>query len=123
MSFFSAINCMDGRVQSPVNSYLKERFRVDYVDVITEPGPDKILSEQTDAVTIESIQRRLDISLQKHHSKGIAIIGHADCAGNPVSENTHHTHIRDAMKWLGRQYPDKLIVGLWVDKNWQVNAL
>ena len=39
MSFCTAINCMDGRVQLPVIRFLQERFKVDYVDVISEPGP------------------------------------------------------------------------------------
>jgi hypothetical protein len=34
MSFYTTINCMDGRVQFPVISYLMERFVVRYVDVI-----------------------------------------------------------------------------------------
>ena len=37
--FYSAINCMDGRVRLPVISYLRERFGVQHVDVITEAGP------------------------------------------------------------------------------------
>ena len=39
MSFYTTINCMDGRVQLPVISYLMERFGVQYVDAITGPGP------------------------------------------------------------------------------------
>jgi len=39
MIFCTAVNCMDGRVQLPVINYLKERFSANYVDMITEPGP------------------------------------------------------------------------------------
>ena len=38
MCFCTAVNCMDGRVQLPVTSYLQERFNVEHVDSITEPG-------------------------------------------------------------------------------------
>jgi len=45
-SFAAAINCMDGRTQIPVIDYVKRRFRVDHVDMITEPRPIRILAEQ-----------------------------------------------------------------------------
>ena len=46
--FATAITCMDGRIQIPVIEYIKSNYGVDYVDVITEPGPNKILSDNTD---------------------------------------------------------------------------
>ncbi len=73
MSFCTAINCMDGRVQTSVSDFLKDRFGTDYVDVITEPGPDLILAEQSNTALVESIVARLNISVHKHQSKGIAI--------------------------------------------------
>ena len=44
MIFCTAINCMDGRVQAPVNAYLRTRFNADYVDAVTEPGPALVLA-------------------------------------------------------------------------------
>jgi len=43
--FATAINCMDGRVQTPVIKWLKNEYKVNYIDMITEPGPNKILAE------------------------------------------------------------------------------
>ena len=93
-AFVTAVTCMDGRIQEPVSAYLKETFHVSYVDTITEPGPDRILAELVDYEIVKSIRRRLDISVDKHGSKIIAVIGHHDCAGNPVDRDTHHSHIR-----------------------------
>ena len=45
--FATAISCMDGRVQDPISRYIKEKFNVDYVDTITEPGPNKIIAENS----------------------------------------------------------------------------
>jgi hypothetical protein len=87
--FATAINCMDGRTQVPVIEWMKKRYGVDYVDMITEPGVDAILSENKDMQTIERIKKRLSISIEKHHSKFIAVVGHHDCAGNPVDMQTH----------------------------------
>ena len=44
-TFFTAINCMDGRVQLPVIKYVQEKFDILFVDMITEPGPILYLSE------------------------------------------------------------------------------
>ena len=46
--FACAINCMDGRVQDAVKNYMKSTYGVDWVDQITEPGPNKILCECKD---------------------------------------------------------------------------
>ena len=45
MKFCTAVNCMDGRVQLPVISYMMDRFGADCVDVISEPGPNRIIAE------------------------------------------------------------------------------
>ena len=75
---------MDDRVQLPVIKYLQKRFDAEFVDSITEPGPNFILSEQRDSVSIQSILERLRISIERHKSIGIAVVGHHDCAGNPA---------------------------------------
>jgi len=84
--FATALNCMDGRVQIPIIEFLKKKFKVDYVDMITEPGIDKILAEGNKEL-ISWIKEKIKISVKKHNSKVIAIVGHADCAGNPVKKH------------------------------------
>ena len=97
-SFATAISCIDGRILQPVTEFLKKKYKVDYVDAITEPGPDGILAANQDRVAIESIKRRIGISVGRHGSKHIAVVGHHDCAGNPVDKGTHLAHIRSAIK-------------------------
>jgi len=115
--FCTAINCMDGRVQLPVIEYLQQRFGVDYVDALTEPGPNRILAEGSDATALASIERRLRISVEKHGSVGIAVIGHHDCTGNPTprSEQARQTAaaVRCVRDWIG---PSPPVIGLWVDE-------
>jgi hypothetical protein len=123
MKFFTAINCMDGRVQLPVIEYLKKRFCVEYVDTITEPGPNLILAEQKDIETIKSIKKRLEISVEKHHSMGIAVVGHHDCAGNPAPKSTQLEQLKLAVQLLRRQHKNIDIIGLWVDENWNVEPI
>ncbi|MFC1682811.1 carbonic anhydrase [Candidatus Zixiibacteriota bacterium] len=123
MRFCTAINCMDGRVQLPVIRYLQKRFNVEYVDSITEPGPNLILSEEKNTASIQSIHERLKISIENHHSVGVAVVGHHDCAGNPAQQNDQMMHIQKAIQFLRHQYENIEIIGLWVDDNWEVHEV
>ncbi|MCJ7679565.1 MAG: hypothetical protein MUP70_02470 [Candidatus Aminicenantes bacterium] len=118
--FATAINCMDGSVQIPVIEYLKTRYDVDYVDRVTEPGPVLALSQNIDSAIVESIKTRIEISVFKHHSKFIAVVGHHDCAGNPVDKETQLKQIHAAVKTVGAWKYDAQIIGLWVDDSWTV---
>ncbi len=122
-SFATAINCMDGRVQIPIIEYLKINYNVDYVDMITEPGPIKILSENIDNDLINSIKRRVIISVEKHNSNLIAVVGHHDCAGNPEGKETQIKQILKSIKVIKSWYANIQIIGLWVDENWKVNII
>ncbi len=84
-TFVAAINWTDGGVQTPVFHYLKGRWSADYVDMITEPGPVKVLSEGRDVATLDPI-RRMEASVGKHGSRCVAVVRHHDCAGNPVGD-------------------------------------
>lgn len=118
--FATAINCMDGRAQKPIIEYMLESFGIDYVDMITEPGPVKILSEGMDLDTIESIRRRVAISIEKHKSETITIMAHHDCAGNPASEDAQKEQLRKATKTiLSWGFPAKKIIALWLDKDFK----
>ena len=123
MSFSTVINCMDGRVQQPVNQYLQVRFGAENVDTITEAGPNGILAKQEDHTTIQSIFNRIEISVNAHESKGIAIVGHHDCAGNPSSKEEQIRHIRESVRFLRNEYPQMDMIGIWVDEEWKVHEI
>ncbi|HUU50048.1 MAG TPA: carbonic anhydrase [Nitrospinota bacterium] len=123
MRFYTVINCMDGRVQLPVIRYLQKRFNVEYVDSITEAGPNLILSEEKSITSIQSILERLKISIEHHNSVGVAIVGHHDCAGNPAPQNDQIIHIQKAIQFLRQQYENIEIIGIWIDKNWEVHEV
>ena len=120
MEFCTAISCMDGRIQLPVIKYLQARFRAKYVDLITEPGPNLILAEQTEPALVSSILARVQISVGHHHSAGIAVIGHYNCAGNPATEEKQILHIEESVNFIRRRYEEVEVIGLWVDHNWEV---
>ena len=123
MSFCTAVNCMDGRVQKPVIRYLRSRFRAKYVDMITEPGPNRLLAEHVTTGQVESILARIDISVEKHGSKGLAIVGPHDCAGNPTEEDIQLDHLKRAAWFLRDRYPGIRVIALWIDHRWGVNEI
>jgi hypothetical protein len=114
---------MDGRVQLPVIQYLQGRFSADYVDSITEPGPNLILSQQSNVNIVESIFNRIKISVDHHGSVGIAVAGHYNCAGNPSPKEQQTAHTLDAIQCIKSRYGNLEIIGLWVDENWKVSEL
>lgn len=114
---------MDGRVQEPVNQYLISEYKADYVDVITEAGPNKILAEDENKNLIESIKNRAAVSVQKHKSKVIAIVGHYDCAGNPVGEEIQKEQVASAMERMKEWNFPVTVIGLWVSKDWVIEEI
>lgn len=123
MKFATAINCMDGRVQMPVIEWLKKAYEVEYVDMVTEPGPNKILAEKNQGFVLESIKRKAEISVNKHGSKLIAIVGHHDCAGNPAEKEMQASQILTAIKTVLSWGFNVQVIGLWVDENWDVHRV
>jgi len=111
---------MDGRIQLPVAEYIKSKYAVDYVDTVTEAGVNKLLADNSPDILVESVRRHAQISVDAHGSKHIAVIGHHDCAGNPVDDETQKTHIKSAVKTVKSWGLRADVVGLWVNKSWQV---
>lgn len=117
--FACAINCMDGRVQDAVKDFIKEKYEVDYVDMVTEPGPNKILADNIDLVVIENIKKRVEISVNHHGSKIVAIVGHFGCAGNPAEREEQIEHLKRAKEIVELfDFPTEIIL-LWVDGDWK----
>ena len=118
--FATSVTCMDGRIQIPLTNWIKENYSVDYVDTITEPGMDKKVAESTD---IESIKTKIGISINAHKSGLIVVSGHYDCAGNPVSEDEHKSHIRNGVEMINSWNLGVKVIGVWIDGNWKINPI
>jgi len=119
--FAAVINCMDGRVQDPVNAWMKEYTGATYIDVITEAGPDGIMASTATASRL--ILKRILVSRDKHHSKQIALVAHHDCAGNPGAKERHLEQLNQASKIMATWNLGMNILMLWVDENWKVELI
>ncbi len=121
--FCTVINCMDGRVQIPVISYLSERFGVEFVDVVTEAGPTAALCEPVDRAAVQSIYEHVTLSIEHHQSQGLAVVAHHDCARNPVGADKQQEQLRAARSLLRERFPAIPVVALWVDEKWRVEEI
>jgi len=116
--FACAINCMDGRVQDAVKNYMQKTYGVDYVDVVTEPGPNKVICECCDKSITENIKKRVGISVNGHGSKVVAIVGHPGCAGNPAEKPEQIEQLKKCKETVeGFGLPAEVIL-LWVNDDW-----
>ena len=116
----TCLNCMDGRVQLPILSWIKTNYPVNFVDVITETGMDRVLAKQED---ISEVLRSIKVSVDLNKSTRLFVVGHYDCRGNPVDENRHREEIANAVARLKPLWPAQEVVGLWVNDQWQVELV
>lgn len=119
--FATCLNCIDGRVQIPVIEWITQNYEVDYVDMITEAGMDGLLAENS--FNPAHVLRKLAISIGKHDSNTIFIVGHYDCAANPVDEDLHKEHIKKAVKRIKNYTLSCEVIGLWISKYYQVEKI
>ena len=97
-TFFTTVGCMDGRAQRLVVEFGRKRFVAFYPDTITEAGLVGQLVNDCQQSLLDSIKQKLSISLEKHHSKGVIVHGHQECAGNPVDDKRHKDDIRKSVE-------------------------
>lgn len=120
--FGTAINCIDARTQEVVIDYMKLNYHVDGVDMVTLPGVDGILSGAHHA-EMDLVKRAVTISVEKHGSSVIAVVGHHDCAGNPGDREHHRVHLRDAViKVASWDFPVQ-VLGLYVNDKWRIEEI
>lgn len=120
--FATAINCIDGRTQRPVSEWIRIQFAMDYVDTITQPGPEKALT-QGSPTTIDMMRENVGVSVSAHQSRLIAVAAHHQCAGNPVSDDEHKAQIRAACQIVAQWGFSARVIGLWVNEWWQVEVI
>src|SRR5262249_51161992 len=83
-TFATVVNCIDGRAQGPVSDWIKINCQASFVDTITTPGPDKLLSSGPHA-KVDHIREAVTVSVNAHKSQAVVVAGHYDCAANPAT--------------------------------------
>lgn len=111
------LNCIDGRVQVPAIEWIKKNHDVEFVDMVTEPGMNGIVSDP--GASLDAIFRKIRLSIERNSAAVIFLAGHHDCKGNPVTESEHKRQIAAGIRRLKEEFPGIPVVGIWVDENWQ----
>jgi orotidine-5'-phosphate decarboxylase len=112
-TFATAIACIDGRVHEPLVRWMRRRFGVDHVDLVTEPGADLVCAHGP-ADGLAALVDRVAVSARAHASRVLVITGHEDCAAHPVDEAAHRADIARAVARLRAEVGDLAVVGVWV---------
>ena len=121
MKFGTLINCTDGRVQYPVMDYLKKSYDIEFFDAANEAGPLLTLTKKSNKCRLISLKEQIRTSLEEHHSKFIALVGHHDCTDNPGDRAFQESQMDEALDYLQRAFgKDKTYVGLYVNEDWAV---
>lgn len=116
--FFTTIGCMDGRVQGSVAQYGRQKFGGQFADTITEAGLVGVLAQDNDDKLLESLKSKINISIEKHHSKGIIVHGHAECAGNPVVDEKHKDDVRRSVEVIKSLINSSIpVIGVFIKRS------
>ena len=121
--FGTAINCIDGRTQQVVIDHMKQNYNIDGVDMVTFPGADGLFSNGDHSEEIALIRRAVSISIEKHGSKIVAVVGHYDCAGNPGDREYHYIHIRRAVNEVSSWNFQAQVIGLYVNDKREIEEV
>ncbi|OGH13897.1 MAG: hypothetical protein A2860_04130 [Candidatus Levybacteria bacterium RIFCSPHIGHO2_01_FULL_37_33] len=127
-TFFTSVGCMDGRSECAVAKWGRKKFGVEYADAITEAGLAGLLAQDhLDKYLIDSLENKIKISLEKHHSKNIVVSGHEDCAAsNAASEEKHKEDILKAAELISLIFPNTSVTPVYVKRDgeeWTVKEL
>lgn len=110
-AFATMLTCIDGRIQQPLNEWVTSRLGVEYLDTITEPGPDAMLTT-TDEESLSAVLAKVAVSQRAHGSSTLVIAAHSDCAGNPVSDKEHRAQLQQGLTRLAGRLPGTRILAV-----------
>lgn len=123
-TFAAAINCMDGRTIIPATEWTRQHLKVDYVDMITEPGMIGAFAARDERL-LHSVKRMLHISLRAHGTRTVVLVAHYNCVGNPVAKEKQLQQISHSIQILRSwEFPEiERIIGIWLNEQFQAELI
>lgn len=113
-TFCTAVTCMDGRIQESVTAYLRNYFKTQWVDMVSEAGPVSSIASGEPTIT-KAVISRVQLSIKAHSSCGIALIAHEDCAAIPGDMEAKTPITLEAARRLRIQFPGMEVIALWAN--------
>ncbi|MCA1645266.1 MAG: hypothetical protein LC797_07280 [Chloroflexi bacterium] len=121
-NFGTAVTCIDGRVHLPLINWMRDMLSVDYVDLVTHPGADGFLAQEPERAG-NALRASIDVSIQRHASPVLALVGHHECAANPGSAELHREHLLQGLRVVQNWGLGVKLFALWVNADWQIDVL
>lgn len=116
------MSCIDGRVHLPLITWMRETLSVDFVDLVTHPGVDGFVVQEPE-LAARVLRPSIEISVQRHASPVLALVGHHECAANPGSADQHREHLLQGLRVLQTWNLGVKLIALWVNADWQIDVL
>ena len=121
-TFGTAINCIDGRAQTPVTEWIRLHCNLKYVDMITTPGADQALSSGS-GDRVERVRRKVRLSVERHLSPVVAVAGHFDCLANPCEFDKRRDQIIRSAGVVSSWKFGVRVLGLYVNEWGSVDVI
>jgi len=121
-TFGTALNCIDGRTHLPVINWMCATLQLQFVDLITEPGVDRLVAREPERAS-QLLLPRARLSIERHGSPVLALVAHHDCLANPGSEQDHRDQLVAGVGVLRGWNLGVKIIALWVRSDWQVDVV
>ena len=116
--------CVDGRYIAQSIVAARRKYQLNYVDVITEPGMDLVLSHQPykhaclrEESLLAHIYHRMEKLVKAHNVKQIIIVAHADCLGNPGCHMHHYVCLAEAKKRVQSWFPKIPVDRVYIEQD------
>lgn len=119
-NFGTCVTCIDGRIQEPLQEWLKKKYELDYVDMITEHGAEKLFSDDKHHA---ELRNKISYSIKNSNSKIILVSAHHDCEGNIVSKDKQISQLKAAISILQSWNLGVPVIGAWVNENLQIESI
>lgn len=119
--FALVLNCVDGRVQRPLLSWIREELSLEKADYLTLPGPDGAFAEG--GAELERARRLAGFLSEHRRHTCLVVAGHHDCLGNPVADEAHRRQIEAAARTAHGWGLTPRTIGAWIGEGWTVEII
>lgn len=115
------LNCIDGNVQLPVASWIKNRYQIDCVDMITEPGIVCVLSNLDQS--IDEINKKVRHCLETGSVTKLFISGHEHCDFCGIDDAQQKHQVSSAILRVQKDFPGLDVHGLWYRQDGSIEEI